>query len=152
GFMLEAAEAVLDLSRWPQAPPGIDVVQALSDKSLLRTWVPVERRRYDIEERFFGMYISIHEYAAEKLDASDGDVKREAEARHGRYFAAFGTDAAIEAISLHGGVKRRRELALELDNLVAACQRAVRHANGEHAVAAYLAIWEVLELQGPCAL
>lgn len=152
GFTLEAAEAVLDLSAWPQAPPVMDVVQALSDKSLLRTWVPVEQSRYDIEEPYFGMYISIHEYAAEKLEASGGGMKREADARHGRYFASFGTDAAIEALSLRGGVKRRRELALELDNLVAACRRAVDGGNGALAVAAYRATWEVLELQGPCAL
>src|SRR5204862_6552508 len=42
GFTLEAAEAVLDLSAWPEAPPAMDVVQALSDKSLLRTWVRAE--------------------------------------------------------------------------------------------------------------
>ena len=67
GFTLEAAEAVLDLSPWPDAPPAMDAIQALVDKSLLRTWVPAERGRYDIEEPYFGMYISIHEYAEEKL-------------------------------------------------------------------------------------
>ena len=152
GFTLEAAEAVLDLASWPQAPPAMDVVQALSDKSLLRIWVPAEQSRYEIEETYFGMYMTIHEYAAEKLEAAGQAAHRAAEQRHGRYFATFGTDEAIEAISLHGGVKRRRELALELDNLVAACRRAMRRANGEYAVATYLAIWEVLELQGPCAL
>ncbi len=152
GFTLEAAEAVLDLSAWREAPPAMDVVQALSDKSLLRTWIPAEQSRYDIEETYFGMYMSIHEYAAEKLEARGPPARRVTEERHGRYFAMFGTDEAIEAISLRGGVKRRRELALELDNLVAACVRAVHRADGEHAVAAYLAIWEVLELQGPCAL
>ncbi len=130
----------------------MDVVQALSDKSLLRTWVPTAQSRYDIEEPYFGMYLSIHEYAAEKLEASGQPASRLAEERHGRYFAGFGTDEAIEALSRHGGVKRRRALALELDNLVAACRRAVRRADGEIAVAAYRAIWEVLELQGPCAL
>ncbi len=152
GFTLEAAEAVLDLSAWPQAPLAMDVVQALSDKSLLRTWVPSAQSRYDIEEPYFGMYMSIREYAAEKLESSGQPASRLAEERHGQYFAGFGTDEAIEAISLRGGVKRRRALALELDNLVAACRRAVRRADGEIAVAAYRAIWEVLELQGPCAL
>lgn len=152
GFTLEAAEAVLDLSAWPQAPLAMDVVQALSDKSLLRTWVPTAQSRYNIEEPYFGMYMSIREYAADKLEASGQPASRLAEERHGQYFARFGTDEAIEAISLRGGVKRRRELALELDNLVAACRRAVRRADGEIAVAAYEAIWEVLELQGPCTL
>ena len=141
-FTLEAAEAVRDLASWPKAPPAIDVVQALSDKSLLRTWFPAEQSRYDIEETYFGMYMSIHEYAAEKLEASRQSVHRVAEERHGRYFAGFGTDEAIDAIFLHGGVKRRRALALEFDNIVAACRRAVRRANCERAVAAYLAIWK----------
>ena len=74
-----------------------------------------------------------------------------AEERHGRYFAGFGTNEALEALSLHGGVKRRRALALELDNLVAACRRAVGRGDGETAVAAYRAAWEVLALQGPFA-
>jgi len=36
GFTLEAAEAVLDLSPWPDAPLAMDIVQSLVDKSLLR--------------------------------------------------------------------------------------------------------------------
>jgi len=152
GFTLDAAEAVLDLSPWSQAPAAMDVVQALTDKSLLRTWVPAAHGRYDIEEPYFGMYLSIREYAAEKLEASGKPATRLAEERHGRYFAGFGTDEAIEALSLRGGVKRRRELALELDNFVAACRRAVGRADGEHAVATYQALWEVLDLQGPCTL
>ena len=152
GFTLEAAEAVLDLSRWSKAPPAMDAVQALVDKSLLRTWVPAGQGRYDLGEPYFGMYLSIHEYAAEKLEASGREAKQEADERHGRYFAGFGTDEALEALSRHGGVKQRRALALELDNLVAACRRAVGRANGELAVRTYRATWEVLDLQGPCAL
>jgi predicted ATPase/class 3 adenylate cyclase len=152
GFTLEAAEAVLDLSPWPQAPPAIDVVQALADKSLLRTWIPTAQSRYDIEEPYFGMYLSIHEYAAEKLEASGQPTSRLAEERHGRYFAGFGTQDSVEALSLRGGVKRRRELSLEFGNLVAACRRAARRADGAQAVATYQAIWEVLDLQGPCTL
>jgi predicted ATPase len=90
GFTLEAAEAVLDLASWPQAPPAMDVVQALSDKSLLRIWVPAEQSRYEIEETYFGMYMTIHEYAAEKLEAAGQAAHRAAEQRHGRYFATFG--------------------------------------------------------------
>jgi predicted ATPase/class 3 adenylate cyclase len=152
GFTLEAAEAVLDLSPWPEAPMAIDAVQALVDKSLLRTWLPAERDRYDIQEPYFGMYLSIHEYAAEKLEASGHEARRAAEERHGRYFAGLGTDEAIEALSLHGGVKRRRALALELDNLVAACGRAVSRKDVSTAVAVYRAAWEVIKLQGPFAV
>src|SRR6185369_12973065 len=137
GFTLEAAEAVIDLSTWPTAPRAMDVVQALSDKSLLRTWVPATQSRYDIDEPFFGMYLSIHERAAE--------------VRHGRYFADFGSDAAVEALSLAGGARRRRLLGLELDNLVAACRRALGRGDGTTAVSTYRGAWEVLELHGPYA-
>ena len=98
------------------------------------------------------MYVSIREYAAEKLKASGPGTERAAEERHGRYFARFGTDEALDALVRHGGVSRRRTLALELDNLVAACRRAVGRGDGTTAVAAYRAAWEVLELQGPFAL
>ena len=72
GFTLEAAEAVLDLARWPEAPPSMDAIQALVDKSLLRTWVPVELGRYELDEPYFGMYMSIREYAAAKLACKRG--------------------------------------------------------------------------------
>jgi tetratricopeptide (TPR) repeat protein len=116
------------------------------------TGCKAEQSRYDIEEPYFGMYLSIHEYAAEKLAASGHEAKLTAEERHGRYFARFGTEAALEALSRQGGVKLRRVLALQLDNLVAACRRAVGRANGEYAVATYQAVWAVLELQGSGAL
>jgi predicted ATPase/class 3 adenylate cyclase len=152
GFTLEAAEAVLDLSRWRQAPPVIDVIQALTDKSLLRTWVPREQSRFDIDEPYFGMYITIHEYAAEKLEASGPTVHRDAEERHGRYFAGFGTDESIEALAREGGLHLRRAFALELDNLVTACRRAAQRSEAKLAVDAYRATWEVLEARGPSAL
>jgi len=99
GFTLDAAEAVLDLSPWPDAPLAMDAIQALVDKSLLRTWVPAERGRYDIEEPYFGMYISIHEYAEQKLLANSPAAERSCADRHGRYYARFGTEEALEALS-----------------------------------------------------
>ena len=152
GFTLEAAEAVLDLSPWPEAPPAMDVIQALADKSLLRTWVPVELARYDIDEPFFGMYLSIREYAAGKLDAGDASRRCDAEARHGTYFARFGSDEAIDALFLRGGIRRRRAIAFELDNLVAACRRAAARGDGEVSSAALRAALDVLELTGPYTL
>ncbi|MEO5881824.1 MAG: tetratricopeptide repeat protein, partial [Caldimonas sp.] len=152
GFTLEAAEAVLDLSAWPEASDAIDAIQALVDKSLLRTWIPAGRSRYDIEEPSFGMYLSIHEYAAGKLATSGPGAERAAQERHERHFAAFGSETAIESLYRHGGIRRRRALALELDNLLAACRRAASRGDGDTAVAAYRAAWEVLELQGPYAL
>jgi predicted ATPase/class 3 adenylate cyclase/Tfp pilus assembly protein PilF len=153
GFTLPAAEGVLDLSAWPDAPPVVDAVQALVDKSLLRRWIPAGAfSRHALDEPYFGMYISIHEYAREKCRLHGATSEGAAQQRHGSYFAGFGDDAAIEAMSMHGGERRHRALELELDNLVAACRRAVTRGDGETAVATYRAAWEVLSYQGPFGL
>ena len=150
GFTLAAAEAVVDLAPWPDAPPVIDVVQALVEKSLLRRWVPQPAPpRHELDEPFFGMYLSIHDYAVEKRRQRGADAERALDERHGRYFAAFGSDAAIEALASHGGIQRQHALRCELDNLLAACRRAMTRGDGEVAVACYRAAWEVLALQGP---
>ena len=150
GFTLAAAEGVVDLSSWPDAPPTIDVMQALVDKSLLRRWIPDSALpRHDIDEPYFGMYLSIHEYAAQKCGARGDVYLRGAEQRHGRYYAAFGTDEALEALFAHGGIERMRALRRELDNLAAAAHRAIVRADGACAVACYRAVWEVLAMQGP---
>ncbi len=150
GFTLAAAEAVIDLAPWPDAPPVVDAMQALLDKSLLRRWVPPQAQpRQELDEPYFGMYLSIHEYATEKRRSRGLDVERALQLRHGRCFAESGSDAAIEALAMHGGTQRQQALRQELDNLVAACRRAVTRGDGEIAVACYRAAWEVLALQGP---
>ena len=149
GFTLLAAEAVLDVSQWPQAPETLDIVQALVDKSLVRTDVRAGTHRYDIDEPHFGMYVSIHEYARQRLDDFGRDG---ADWRHGTWFAGFGSDAAIDALAGPDGMRLRRSLTLELDNLVAACRRAVDRGDGAIAVGSFRAAWEVLALQGPFVL
>jgi predicted ATPase/Tfp pilus assembly protein PilF len=151
GFTLSAAEAVLDLGEFVPAVSVLDIVQALVDKSLLRNIASVERDRFDLDEPYFGMYVSIREFAREKLRAN-AVRERAAEDRHGGYFARFGTDDEIEALSQHAGALRRRALTLEIDNLVSACRRAILRKQLTSAVRAYRAAWEVLELQGPVTL
>jgi predicted ATPase/class 3 adenylate cyclase len=148
GFTLEAAEAVLDLSALADAPPVIDAIQALVDKSLLRVWRPKVSGR-DIAEPFFGMYLSIHEYASQMLQGFGGRAAADAEQRHGHYFAGFGSDDALDALLSHGGVARRRRLCEDLDNLISACRRATRHRQPDIAAACFLAAWAVLEARGP---
>jgi len=149
GFTLDAAEAILDVSSFADAPPVVDVVQTLVDKSLLRTWVPIDQARHDIDEPYFGMYLTIHDYAAEKLAASGDGARCAVEERHGAHFARFGGDDAVQALHRDGGAARRRTLTLELDNFVAACRRAVARSDGETAVAALRAVWEAIVTQGP---
>ena len=83
GFHLEAAEAVLDLSGLPQAPPVMDLVQSLREKSLLRaTDTPTGVH--------FAMYETIREYAAEKWQAmADAARRDELARRHARCFRGY---------------------------------------------------------------
>ncbi len=157
GFTLEAAEAVLDMSAWDEAPWVVDVLQSLTDKSLLRIRMPEREADGSLPEARFGMYVSVQEYARAKLrdetslarGAGGAAADRAAELRHGAWYARHGTDAALEALDLHGGMKRRRSLSRELDNLLAACRRAIARDDGVTTVACYRAVWAVLELRGP---
>lgn len=134
GFPLDAAEAVVVAANsWP-----VDLVQALADKSLLSTR----------DDGRCVLLASIQEYASEKLDLS-ADHRAAAEARHGTFYAAFGTDDALDALDAHGGVALSTSLAREFDNLVVACRRAVGRGDGAVAVATLRATWAVLELNGP---
>jgi predicted ATPase len=149
GFNLDAAEAILELWRWPEAPPAIDVVQALLDKSLLRRWTA--GGRLELDEPYFGMYLTIHDYAsARRMDDRDADLA--AQDRHGRYFAAFGEEAAIDSLRGRGGARRRAALEIEIDNVVVACRRAVDRRDAAVATGAYCAAWEILEQTGPFSL
>ncbi len=146
GFTLQAAEAVLEVAG---TAPTIDLIQALVDKSLLRAWLPKDPRRLDIAEPYFGMYLSIHEYAAGKLERVAPAATLKAQQRHGRWFARFGRDEAMETLLREGGIAQRRKLALELDNLVSGCRRAMRQGQAEVAAACHRAASVVLEAQGP---
>jgi predicted ATPase/class 3 adenylate cyclase/predicted negative regulator of RcsB-dependent stress response len=149
GFTLEAAEAVLDLTHWTIAPPVIDVVQTLFDKSLLRGWLSQGGQRAESDEPRFAMYLSIREYAADKLVAGRGTLQ--AQRAHGAWFARFGDERFIASLNLHGGATRARALSIEIDNLLAACRRAVQLGDAQIAVAAYRAAGFVLLMQGPAA-
>ena len=146
-FTLEAAEVVLDLGVWPEASPAMDAIQGLVDKSLLRVWVPNTGQGLDVEP-YFGMYLSVHEYAVEKLELDGAYEARRAQERHGRFYARRGTDDAVAALSTHNGVRLRQALVLELENLIVACRRAVQRDDPDVAAPTYRALWEILHLQG----
>jgi len=152
GFTLQAAEAVLALSDWPEAPAVLDVIQSLVDKCLLHAWLRKGASPIELAEPFFGMYLSIYEYASQKLFALGEQVGTAAMQRHGRYFAQYGSDDALDSLLRHGGVKKRQSLASELDNLVTACRRAIQRDEPEVSAACYLAAWAVIEAQGPFGL
>ena len=152
GFTLAAAEAVLDLSSWADAPSMMDIVQSLVDKSLLRRSMPAGHERHAFDEPYFGMYLSIRDYAAAACRADGGEVERAAQARHGAHFAGFGSDAALDTLLVHGAAPRQRALQLELDNIVVACRRALARGDAATAAATYRAASAVFVLRGPLAL
>jgi predicted ATPase/DNA-binding winged helix-turn-helix (wHTH) protein len=152
GFTLRAAEAVLDLSEYADAPPVLDVIESLIDKSLLRVWMPAMGIRPDLAEPYFGMYVSIHEYARERLESRGSAAWRMAEERHGRYFASLGSEQSLEPLTGNEELEHWRMRALALDNLVAAFRRAVGRRDVETMASTYRAAWEVLEVRGPMAV
>ena len=150
GFTLAAAEAVIDLSAWPEAPPVVDAMQALRrQEPAAALGARRRRRRATSSTSRTSACTSASTSTRPRSAARAAATTRTLQLRHGRFFAAFGTDEAIEALSTHGGMQRQQALRRELDNLLAACRRAITRADGEIAVACYRAAWEVLALQGP---
>ena len=133
GFTLEAAEAVIDLSAWDDAPWTVDAVQALVDKSFVRS-------RGDGR---FDLLVSVQVYAAEHLQTegrhagSGPEALASANWRHVAWFAALGPVRAAEG------------RCADLDNLETACRRAVALGGGALAAGALEGAWAALNMRGP---
>jgi predicted ATPase len=148
GCTLEAAIAVLELGAWPEAPPIVDVLRSLVDKSLVRSWAPFSAPGEEVPDTRFGMYVSLQEYARARLHES-GAAERAAEERHGAHYAGYGRAEVIEAIDRVGGAPKRRRLGRELDNIVISCRRAIARGDGATVAATYHAAYRVLKSRGP---
>jgi tetratricopeptide (TPR) repeat protein len=124
---------VIDLSQLADPPWTLDVVNSLVDKSFVR---PLADERFDL-------LVSVQAYASEHLVtegryAGSGPAALvAAHARHGAWFAALGPQRAIE------------NACVELDNLAAACRRAVHSGDAERAAGALVGAWAALNLHGP---
>jgi predicted ATPase/class 3 adenylate cyclase/predicted negative regulator of RcsB-dependent stress response len=133
GFTLEAAEEVLDLSAFENAPWLLDALQSLVQKSFVR----------QVEDDRFDLLVSVKEYAAEHLQTegryagSGPHAKKAAQVRHVEWFAALGPERSIEGN------------CADLDNLVTACRRAVTFGDGDLAAGALEGAWAALSLRGP---
>lgn len=157
-FDLEAAESVLDLSPWPDAPWPMDTVESLVDQSLVRAVV-----QPDGETRF-GLFRSIRDYAQEKLadpravldgagEAVSGrDARAEVEARHAEHYARWGDPAELAALHGPGGEDLRARLAADLDNLIVAVRYAADADRAEAAAGAALGALALLRRTGPFPL
>jgi predicted ATPase/tRNA A-37 threonylcarbamoyl transferase component Bud32 len=149
-FDLDAAEEVVDLLPWADAPFVMDALEILADKSLLQ-------RRTQGGAARFALLVSVRDYAREKLEDecalrddagqpwSGPSQAAAARLRHARYFARMGTPAALAAI--HAG--RLGQRVEELENLAAAVTGALAAGDEEAAAGAALAAAEILDLRGP---
>jgi predicted ATPase/DNA-binding response OmpR family regulator len=137
GFTIEAAEQILELGPWPEASWTLDVVQELVDASLVQLAPDGSR---------FSMLQTVREYASERL-GTDPPLEQ----RHGRYYAALGDPAALDALEGPDEIERHQELVREHGNLVAACERALQRRDLSIAGPTACAAWVVFERLGPCA-
>jgi predicted ATPase/DNA-binding winged helix-turn-helix (wHTH) protein len=151
-FTLRAAEAVVDLSQWPDAPPMADVIESLIDKSVLRMSIRDLGGGPGAEEPCFALYRSIAEYASGRLDGLGADVRRLAEERHGCHFATYRPEASTPTATADEQIRQRRARARALDNLAAAFRRAAARGDLETMIPTYRAISDVLEDRGPVAI
>ncbi|KAF0240790.1 MAG: hypothetical protein FD180_4768 [Planctomycetota bacterium] len=110
GFFLEAAEAVVDLSSFDEAPLAIDAIQALRDRSLVRSWdTPFGTR--------FGMFAPVREFGESRVAGGRGEVLR----RHAGHFASYG-EAWWKRLAGPEGLEAMKRLTLEEENLLAAAE------------------------------
>ncbi|MFL5350408.1 MAG: ATP-binding protein [Hyalangium sp.] len=117
GFTLEAAQAVIAL---PVGSPEVrEVIESLRSKSLLRRYVP---DGLEESEARLGMYESIREYALARC-AERGEGASLAE-RHADFHLALARQLR-ERVRGPGGREALRRLALERENLLAACDSAL---------------------------
>ncbi|MFT3767976.1 MAG: tetratricopeptide repeat protein [Minicystis sp.] len=146
GLTLDAAEEVLRPDAEDGAPLVLDLLQTLRDESLLS-----ERNAFG--ERRFLPYLSVRDYAAERL-AAMGD-EAEACARHAAHYLRIGRQG-VEQLHERDGHLVRRRLAEETDNLVAVHTRALapakRDGSGHEALEAAWILASVLTPQGPLGL
>ncbi len=133
GFNLEAAEAVIDFTGLDHPLWTLDVVNSLVDKSFVR---PLAAERFDL-------LVSVQAYADEHLQnegrypGSGAAALNAARAHHGAWFAALGPERALETN------------CADLDNLAAACRRAVARGDGDLAAGALEGAWSALTERGP---
>jgi predicted ATPase/class 3 adenylate cyclase/Tfp pilus assembly protein PilF len=137
GFTLEACERVA----WVPDPPGgshLDLLHALLDRSLVRR---CSGERFDLLQ-------TVRAYAADRLVNGSVDAQAAVD-RHAGYYVSLGPQRIVE------------DSCIELDNLIAACRRAVaigdagltcRALSAAHAGLSLRGPWRVLAELGDAAL
>lgn len=109
GFSIEAAEAVLHLTDGDgRAPWTLDVIRALRDKSLVRTYTP----KLGSGGQRYALYESIRAFVDREVQ---DDERAACHSRHAEHF--------LSVASSWGGADELHRLALDRDNLTAIIRR-----------------------------
>lgn len=148
-FSHDAAEHVIDLREFADAPSVFDVVTALVEQSILHT---VEAR--GASETRFAMYVPVHEYAAARLAVHPRRSK--VLVRHAEYFAGLGRELVPKTPG-GGSDQRIHRIAAESENFGAVLERfagADAHGLGgadraRLVLEAVLALDPLLTMRGP---
>ncbi len=98
-FTLEAAEAVLDLSQWPDAPWVMDLLQNLQDKS----WLATSHKTKTAHQTRFKLYVTIRQYALFQRQQwlqtqpsnTTPDQDHALTLRHAQYYCALPLEYAV---------------------------------------------------------
>ncbi|MDH3591260.1 MAG: tetratricopeptide repeat protein, partial [Planctomycetota bacterium] len=144
GFSLEAAENVLDLSAFPDAPPILEVVQSLRENSLLRAHEVRQETRLD-------MYKAIREFGEQKLDDEASDDARAAlHERHARFFLAL-ADRWNHRIPGPRDVEALDRIETDLGNVRAVLDRALAAHDLRATARAALAMTKTMAVRFPPA-
>jgi predicted ATPase/class 3 adenylate cyclase len=148
GFTLEAAEAVLSLPLY--SPAVWEVIESLRSKSLLKAYTPEGLEG----ELRLGMYESIREYASAKL--TEHGAEAALAARHADYYLTHARALRTPEKGVEGG-EALRWLALERENLLAACDSAMAQGPAtpeslERALGILVALEPDVTVRGPAGL
>lgn len=153
-FTLEAAEEIIDVSAWPEAPWSLDIFQVLQDKSLI-----FMERSSTGDNRFF-MFESVRLFAMNKLAQNDAVVDaagisqtddrafNDVARRFVAYFSRYGQQEWLDGLHQNESEIRIQRLADETPNLVTALNRAIVSGHLEMATKTFMATAQVLNMQG----
>lgn len=143
GFDLRGAERVVDLASCPGAPPVVDVVELLTDKSLV-----ARSGALATGELRFGLHASIRAFAAQELAGrapavQDRHARHYAEASRVWSTALLGPDAPLALDAMRADV----------ENLTAALRHLVATSNSpDDALAIAVPLATLLAADGPFTL
>ena len=118
GFTVEAAEAVLDLSAWPEVGWVMDAVGSLLDKSLVYTTEHGQNAR-------FNLLVSVSEFAQQRCKDTVYAGVSSVHERHAEHYASMGRSDQLTKLFGREALRVRSMYALELQNYISGFEHAM---------------------------